>query len=115
MEFVRLNCRDPAGALVVTRPQGVKLLGAEMKRRIRRHCFSAPCANALIEAVDWEGPVYQTCAEGCSPHWLQNTSDPRKPYAETGIEPWFYEGFGHHDAHPAWNLFGLIAGTLRAL
>jgi hypothetical protein len=42
----------------VTRPQGVKLLGAEMKRRIRRHCFS-PCANALIEAEDWEGPAYQ--------------------------------------------------------
>ena len=42
-------------------------------------------------------------------------SDPRKPYAETGIEPWFYEVFGHHDARPAWNSFGLIAGTLRAL
>ena len=42
-------------------------------------------------------------------------SDPRKPYAETDIEPRFYEAFGHHDAHPAWNSFGLIAGTLRAL
>src|SRR5208282_1104067 len=62
-ECVRLNCRGPAGALVVTRPQGVKLLGAEMKRHIRRHCFSAPCANALIEAEDWEGPAYQTCAD----------------------------------------------------
>ena len=60
-ECVRLNCRGPAGALVVTRPQGVKLLGAEMKIRIRRHCFSVPCANALIEAEDWEGPEYQTC------------------------------------------------------
>ena len=60
-ECVRLNCRGPAGALVVTRPQGVKLLGAEMKIRIRRHCFSAPCANALIEAEDWEGPRFQTC------------------------------------------------------
>jgi len=46
----------------VTRPQGVKLLGAEMKRRIRRHCFSAPCANALIEAEDWEG-LGQTCMD----------------------------------------------------
>jgi len=55
MEFVRLNCRDPAGALVVTHPQGVKLLGAEMKRHIRRHSFSVLCANALIEAEDWEG------------------------------------------------------------
>jgi len=61
-ECVRLNCRGPAGALVVTRPQGVKLLGAEMKIRIRRHCFSAPCANALIEAEDWEGPAYQARA-----------------------------------------------------
>ena len=60
-ECVRLNCRGPAGALVVTRPQGVKLLGAEMKIRIRRHCFSLPCANALIEAEDWEGPEYQAC------------------------------------------------------
>ena len=62
-ECVRLNCRGPAGALVVTRPQGVKLLGAEMKRRIRRHCFSAPCANALIEAEDWEAPAYQARAD----------------------------------------------------
>ena len=46
---------DPAGALVVTRPQGVKLLGAEIKRHIRRRSFSAPCANALIEAEDWKG------------------------------------------------------------
>ncbi len=63
MEFVRLNCRDPAGALVVTRPQGVKLLGAEMKKHIRRRSFSAPCANALIEAKDWEGPSFQACKD----------------------------------------------------
>ena len=27
--------------------------------------------------------------------------DPRKPYAETGLEPWFYKTFWHHDARPA--------------
>ena len=27
--------------------------------------------------------------------------DPRKPYAETGIEPWFYKTFWQHDARPA--------------
>ncbi len=64
MEFVRLNCRDPAGALVVTHPQGVKLLGAEMKKYIRRHSLSALCANALIEAEDWEGPSFQACKDG---------------------------------------------------
>jgi hypothetical protein len=47
----------------VTRPQGVKLLGAEMKRRIRQHSFSTPCANALIEAEDWEGPSFQACKD----------------------------------------------------
>src|SRR5208282_2835331 len=65
-ECVRLNCRGPAGALVVTRPQGAKLLGAEMKRRVRRHCFSAPCANALIEAEDWEGPTFQACLDAAN-------------------------------------------------
>jgi hypothetical protein len=63
MEFVRLNCRDPAG---VTHPQGVKLLGAEMKRRIRRHSFPALCANALIEVEDWEGPSFQACKDAAS-------------------------------------------------
>ena len=63
MECVQLICRDPAGALVVTHPQGVKLLRAEMKRRIRQHSFSAPCANALIEAKDWEGPSFQACKD----------------------------------------------------
>jgi len=51
-------------ALVVTRPQGVKLLvGAEMKKHIRRRSFSAPCANALIEAKDWEWPSFQACKD----------------------------------------------------
>ena len=45
----------------MTHPQGVKLLGAETKKYIRRHSLSALCANALIGAEDWEGPEYSTC------------------------------------------------------
>ena len=55
------------------------------------------------------------CQKDVRPDGHKIPSDPRKPYAETGIEPRFYEAFGHHDAHPAWNSFRLIAGTLRAL
>ena len=55
------------------------------------------------------------CQKDVRPDGHKIPSDPRKPYTETGIEPWFYEAFGHHDARPAWNAFGLIAGTLRAL
>jgi hypothetical protein len=58
---------------------------------------------------------WSMCQKEVRPDGHKTPSDPRKPYAETDIEPRFYEAFGHHDAHPAWNSFGLIAGTLRAL
>ncbi len=54
MEFVRLNCRDPAGALVLTRPQGVKSLGAKMKKLLDETAFQRRAHAHVADAEDWE-------------------------------------------------------------
>ena len=63
MECVWLNCRGPAGALVVTRPQGVKSLGAEMKKLLDETAFQRRAHAHVVDAENWEGPGFQNPKE----------------------------------------------------